>query len=168
MNDINHFKIPIYDFPVGINDDVETVQECRALQAMIPFAVVGREKVFFCENEHEYVHGREYPWGFVRIDDPDQSDFAALRSVLFGSHLTEFRELTHDRLYEKYRTEKLQLVGTRGAVPSSPGIDTNILLNGVTGSTHTLGDLVKDRELDDNSQLQRFQRDSDDKTPTMV
>jgi septin family protein len=41
------------------------------------------------------------------VEDTDHSDFVALRSVLFGSHLQELREITHEVLYEKYRTEKL-------------------------------------------------------------
>lgn len=41
------------------------------------------------------------------MEDTDHSDFVALRSVLFGSHLQELRDITHEVLYEKYRTEKL-------------------------------------------------------------
>ena len=55
----------------------------------------------------------------VRIEDPDHSDFVALRSVLFGSHLQELRDLTHEVLYEKYRTEKLEAENGGGEL--SPG-----------------------------------------------
>lgn len=41
------------------------------------------------------------------MEDTEHSDFIALRSVLFGSHLQELRDITHEVLYEKYRTEKL-------------------------------------------------------------
>lgn len=110
MADIQHFHIPIYYFPYDTSGSVddETVEECQALRDLVPFAIVGSNATFpDPSGSGVAVRGRKYPWGFVRVEDPEHSDFAALRSVLFGSHLQELRDLTHDVIYEKYRTEKL-------------------------------------------------------------
>lgn len=49
----------------------------------------------------------QYPWGIVEVDNPRHSDFLAIRSALLHSHLADLKEITHDFLYENYRTEKL-------------------------------------------------------------
>ena len=48
----------------------------------------------------------QYPWGTVEVDNPRHSDFLAIRSALLHSHLADLKEITHDFLYENYRTEK--------------------------------------------------------------
>lgn len=53
------------------------------------------------------IRARQYPWGIVEVDNPRHSDFARLRSALLNSHLSDLKEITHDFLYENYRTEKL-------------------------------------------------------------
>lgn len=120
MQDIRDYNIPIYYFPCE-PDDEEAVEECGALRDLVPFAIVGSNSLI--KDDEEYVRVREYPWGTVKgkqrtwihleffanslVEDTDHSDFVALRSVLFGSHLQELRDITHEVLYEKYRTEKL-------------------------------------------------------------
>lgn len=49
----------------------------------------------------------QYPWGTVEVDNPRHSDFLAIRSALLHSHLADLKEITHDFLYENYRTQKL-------------------------------------------------------------
>jgi cell division control protein 11 len=71
----------------------------------MPFAIVGSEETI--ELEGRTVRARQYPWGIVEIDDPRHSDFLAIRSALLHSHLADLKEITHDFLYENYRTEKL-------------------------------------------------------------
>lgn len=41
------------------------------------------------------------------MDNPRHSDFLAIRSALLHSHLADLKEITHDFLYENYRTEAL-------------------------------------------------------------
>jgi cell division control protein 11 len=107
MDDINHFNIPIYRFPyTGNDDDKEGKEQCEALREMLPFAIVGSNELY--EEGDHIVRARKYPWGMVKVEDPEISDFVPLRSVLFGSHLQELCDITHEVLYEKYRTEKLQ------------------------------------------------------------
>jgi cell division control protein 11 len=71
------------------------------------------------------VRARRYPWGIVEVDNPKHSDFGRLRSVLLNTHLTDLKEITHDFLYENYRTEKL----SRGVNASDAygGNDSSIL-----------------------------------------
>ncbi|ESK90861.1 septin [Moniliophthora roreri MCA 2997] len=106
MEDIQHYDIPIYNFPCDVEeDDEETIQENMELRALMPFAVIGSEEEL--EINGEFVRGRVYPWGVVEVDNPNHCDFARLKSALFSSHLHDLRSLTENILYEAYRTEKL-------------------------------------------------------------
>lgn len=106
MEDIEHYRIPVYNFPFDVEeDDEDTIEENSELRNLMPFAVVGSEDVF--EVSGRQIRARQYPWGLVEVDNPRHSDFLALRSALLHSHLTDLKEITDDFLYENYRTEKL-------------------------------------------------------------
>lgn len=106
MEDIEHYRIPVYNFPYDIEeDDEDTVEENAELRGLMPFAIVGSEEVV--EIGGRKVRARQYPWGVVEVDNPRHSDFLAIRSALLHSHLADLKEITHDFLYENYRTEKL-------------------------------------------------------------
>lgn len=106
MEDIEHYRIPVYNFPYDIEeDDEDTVEENAELRGLMPFAIVGSEEVV--EIGGREVRARQYPWGVVEVDNPRHSDFLAIRSALLHSHLADLKEITHDFLYENYRTEKL-------------------------------------------------------------
>jgi cell division control protein 11 len=100
MQDIEHYAIPVYNFPYDVEeDDDETIQDNSELRAMMPFALVGMGEEI--EIDGELVRARRYPWGIVEIDNPKHSDFGRLRSALLNTHLTDLKEITHDFLYEK-------------------------------------------------------------------
>ncbi|KAK6910493.1 hypothetical protein I203_104525 [Kwoniella mangroviensis CBS 8507] len=106
MEDIEYYNIPVYNFPYDAEeDDEETIADNSSLRALLPFAIVGSEEEIMIDGEP--IRGRRYPWGIVEVDNPDHSDFSRLRSALLMSHLTDLKEITHDFLYENYRTEKL-------------------------------------------------------------
>lgn len=106
MEDIEHYNIPVYNFPYDVEeDDEETIVDNSELRALLPFAIVGSEEEI--EVGGEMVRARQYPWGIVEVDNPKHSDFGRLRSALLNTHLTDLKEITHDFLYENYRTEKL-------------------------------------------------------------
>lgn len=106
MEDIEHYNIPVYNFPYDPEeDDEETIADNRELRSLLPFAIVGAEEEIMINGEA--IRGRRYPWGIVDVDNPEHSDFGRLRSAILGSHLTDLKEITHDFLYENYRTEKL-------------------------------------------------------------
>ncbi|KAL8902735.1 MAG: hypothetical protein Q9171_007610 [Xanthocarpia ochracea] len=117
MEDIEHYRIPVYNFPYDIEeDDEDTVEENSELRGLMPFAIVGAEEVI--EIGGRRVRARQYPWGVVEIDNPRHSDFLAIRSALLHSHLADLKEITHDFLYENYRTEKLSKSVDGGAAAS--------------------------------------------------
>jgi cell division control protein 11 len=140
MEDIEHYDVPIYNFPYDVeDDDEETVQDNSELRAMLPFAIVGSEEEI--EIEGEPVRARVYPWGIVEVDNPKHSDFSRLRTALLmwvflaglvlpdadgrrSTHLADLKSLTHDVLYETYRTEKLsRTVHADGSVFPLPSVD---------------------------------------------
>ncbi|OMJ09967.1 Cell division control protein 3, partial [Smittium culicis] len=59
------------------------------------------------DADNRAVRARNYPWGYVEVDNEDHSDFDRLRYVLLNSHIGDLREITHNVIYENYRTEKL-------------------------------------------------------------
>jgi cell division control protein 11 len=118
MEDIEHYRIPVYNFPYDIEeDDEDTVEENAELRGLMPFAIVGSEDII--EIGGRKVRARQYPWGVVEVDNPRHSDFLAIRSALLHSHLADLKEIVHDFLYENYRTEKLSksVDGSGGYVP---------------------------------------------------
>ncbi|KAK4461243.1 Septin-domain-containing protein [Cladorrhinum samala] len=120
MEDIEHYRIPVYNFPYDIEeDDEDTVEENAELRGLMPFAIVGSEDVI--EINGRQVRARQYPWGVVEIDNPRHSDFLAIRSALLHSHLADLKEITHDFLYENYRTEKLSK-----SVEGGAGVDSSM------------------------------------------
>ena len=45
MEDIEHYRIPVYNFPYDIEeDDEDTVEENAELRGLMPFAIVGSEE----------------------------------------------------------------------------------------------------------------------------
>ncbi|KAJ6604389.1 septin [Mycena vulgaris] len=128
MEDIEHYDIPVYNFPYDVEeDDEDTIQDNSELRSLLPFAIIGSEEEI--ELDGQLVRARIYPWGIAEVDNPKHSDFSRLRSALLKyvafysvlpRILADLKSLTHDVLYETYRTEKL----SRGA---SDAQDTSIL-----------------------------------------
>ncbi|KAJ3019405.1 hypothetical protein HKX48_002104 [Thoreauomyces humboldtii] len=106
MEDIAYYKIPIYNFPYDDEeDDDETIEENNELRALLPFSIVGSEDEVVLNGRR--LRCRQYPWGLVEVDNARHCDFSKLRYMLLSSHLQDLKEITHDFLYEQYRTEKL-------------------------------------------------------------
>jgi len=132
MEDIEHYRIPVYNFPYDIEeDDEDTVEENAELRGLMPFAIVGSED--FVEIDDRKVRARQYPWGVVEVENPRHSDFLAIRSALLHSHLADLKEITHDFLYENYRTEKLSksVDGASPYVSSYPRASITLLTNSI-------------------------------------
>lgn len=107
MEDIDHFNLPIYNFPFDEQDiSEEDYQTNIYLRGALPFAVVGSNEVYELEND-VFIRGRRYPWGMLDVEDPSISDFVTLRNTLLLSHLHDLKDYTHEILYERYRTEAL-------------------------------------------------------------
>lgn len=117
--DIEKFNVPIFQFDNYLNEydedeDYELIQECKFLSRLQPFAIISSEDDYEVKDinngETKTIKGRKYPWGLVDINNPQYSDFPILKSVILGSHLQDLKDLTHDFLYETYRTERLTKV----------------------------------------------------------
>ncbi|KAI0762821.1 GTP binding protein [Fomes fomentarius] len=106
MEDIEYYDIPVYNFPYDVEeDDEETIQDNSELRSLMPFSIIGSEEEI--EIDGEPVRARIYPWGVAEVDNPKHCDFSRLRGALLNTHLADLKALTHDLLYETYRTEKL-------------------------------------------------------------
>ncbi|KAF2862100.1 septin spn3 [Piedraia hortae CBS 480.64] len=126
MEDIEHYRIPVYNFPYDIEeDDEDTVDENAELRGLMPFAIVGSEDIV--EIDGHRIRARQYPWGIVEVDNPRHSDFLAIRSALLHSHLADLKEITHDFLYENYRTEKLSKSVAADPMSSAGGQESESL-----------------------------------------
>ncbi len=115
MEDIEHYDIPIYNFPYDVEeDDEETIEDNSELRALLPFAIIGSQVE--TEVSGQTVRARVYPWGTAEVDNPKHSDFSKLRSALLkyviwfnililnlkcfcSTHLTDLKSLIHDVLY---------------------------------------------------------------------
>ena len=114
MEDIEYYGIPVYNFPYDVEeDDEEMIADNSELRGLMPFAIIGSEEEVVVNGEP--VRARTYPWGIVEVDNPRHSDFARLRCALLNTHLTDLKEITHDFLYENYRTQKVSGREQRGA-----------------------------------------------------
>lgn len=110
MEDLQFYKIPIFDFMNSYNDmdgeyaDPELSQMGRTLAESIPFAITSSTSfttdgtpLYRCSLAH----------GIVDVLNPDHSNFQLLRDTLLETHLSDFKDSTRDNLYESYRTAKL-------------------------------------------------------------
>lgn len=81
MEDIEHYDIPIYNFPYDVEeDDEETIEDNSELRSLLPFAIIGSEVE--ADVNGQAVRARVYPWGTAEVDNPKHSDFSKLRSAL--------------------------------------------------------------------------------------
>lgn len=117
--DIERFNVPVFQFDnfmdeYDADEDYDLIQECKYLTKLQPFAVVASEQNFEIKDintgERKTIKARQYPWGLVDINNTKYSDFQILKSVILCSHLQDLKDLTHDFLYETYRTERLSKV----------------------------------------------------------
>lgn len=100
--DLEKYDVNIYNFPYDrMHDDIEVVKEHQFLSSLQPFAITCSDNFPNCE--------REYPWG--KVSTNDILDLSILKKVLFGSHLHEFKDITENVLYEKYRCARLIKIG---------------------------------------------------------
>ena len=110
MSEIAFFEIPIYDFPIDPEqDDADVKEENEELRRMLPFSVIGSESEINVGGGRS-VRCRSYPFGIVEVDNPQHCDFSSLRYCLLNSHLQDLKEITHDVLYEQFRTERLSAI----------------------------------------------------------
>lgn len=109
IQDIERFKIPVFQFQADESEtDPEVIEESNYLSQLQPFAIITSDIEATIDNKKTRI--RKYPWGTIDINDTNFSDFPILKSVILGSQLQDLKDITHDFLYEAYRTEKLSSV----------------------------------------------------------
>lgn len=158
--DIERFNVPIFQFDNYMeeydeDDDYELIEECKFLSRLQPFAIIASEQNFEIKDtttgETKTIKARQYPWGLVDVNNPKYSDFPILKSVLLGSHLLDLKEITHDFLYETYRTERLSKV-----TGSSDDFDSESAVNAENGhsilaTAPSLSNLAQLTEVNDSA-----------------
>lgn len=104
--EIEENDIEIYQFPDCDSDEDEDFQaQDRTLKNSVPFAIVAGTHTMDVNGKK--VRGRQYPWGFVEVDNLNHSDFALLRRFIIQTHMQDLKDVTHDVHYENYRVKCL-------------------------------------------------------------
>lgn len=105
LQELEKNQIQIYTMPECDDDeDAEYKEQCSQLKEAVPFAVIGSESIL--EVRSRKIRGRQYPWGVVEIENPDQCDFVKLRMMLI-THMQDLQEVTQEIHYENFRSEKM-------------------------------------------------------------
>lgn len=84
----------------------------------LPFSLINSNSLQTLENGR-CIRGRDFPWGFVELEDDSLCDFNLLRKILMSDHMLEFI-LSTELHYENFRlsflksilTDKLNLITT--------------------------------------------------------
>lgn len=106
---INYYKFNEYEYEQDYIDD-EIVAYNKYLNLLIPFAVIGANTYRETNDEEDLLKLRVLNPAHskpINIELPEFNDFTILKNVLLITHLNEFKDLTHDVIYENYRTEAL-------------------------------------------------------------
>jgi cell division control protein 11 len=119
VEDIDHYNIPIYHFPSDSDSDEESTTQNNSLRSLLPFAIIGSTNLIKVKGKSVLV--REYPWGYVDVENTQYSDLPVLKQVLLETHLNDLKETTSVFLYESYRTEKLSR--DLPSASTSPSVD---------------------------------------------
>lgn len=126
--EINYYRFNEYEYEKDYIDD-EIIEYNKYLNSLLPFAIIGANEYKKNPN-HSGLKNGETPHNDeedeeddaddiiklrvlnkdlkpINIDNPDINDFTILKNVLLITHLNEFKDITHDQIYENYRTEAL-------------------------------------------------------------
>ena len=106
---INFYKFNEYEYESDYIDD-EIIEYNKYLNSLVPFAVIGANEYQESPDEEELLKLRilsPVNTKPINVENVDVNDFTILKNVLLITHLNEFKELTHDLIYENYRTEAL-------------------------------------------------------------
>lgn len=158
--DIERFNVPVFQFDNFLDEydedeDYDLIQECKFLTSVQPFAIISSEQDFEIKDtqtgETKTIKARQYPWGLVDVNNPKYSDFPILKSVLLGSHLQDLKDLTHDFLYETYRTERLSKVTGKGDEEEESFHDTSDALQNMLTTVPSMSNLAQLTEINDTT-----------------
>ncbi|KAJ8966719.1 hypothetical protein NQ317_011765 [Molorchus minor] len=78
LDDIKRHNIRIFEFDDLLKEDDE-YELHRTLRDKVPFAVASSNTVV--EVDGRNIRGRQYPWGFIEVENLEHCDFKALRKM---------------------------------------------------------------------------------------
>lgn len=107
--EINYYKFNEYEYEQDYIDD-EIVAYNKYLNLMVPFAIIGANTYQEAKDDDDMIKLRVLNPAYavpINVELPEFNDFTILKNVLLITHLNEFKEITHDVIYENYRTEAL-------------------------------------------------------------
>ncbi|OBA23815.1 Septin [Metschnikowia bicuspidata var. bicuspidata NRRL YB-4993] len=108
-HNIHYYKFNEYEYEQDYMDD-EIVEYNKYLNLLVPFAVIGANSLEALADDDDPVKLRVLNPAYavpINVELPEFNDFTILKNVLLITHLNEFKEITHDVIYENYRTEAL-------------------------------------------------------------
>lgn len=107
---INYYRFNEYEYEEDYIDD-EIIEYNKYLNLLLPFAIIGANTFRqLPEDEDDMLKLRVLNPDYalpINVELPEFNDFTILKNVLLITHLNEFKEITHDVIYENYRTEAL-------------------------------------------------------------
>jgi len=171
--EIEENDIEIYQFPDCDSDEDEDFQDQdRTLRNSIPFAVVSATHVL--EVGGKKIRCRQYPWGFVEVDNPEHSDFALLRRFIVQTHMQDLKDVTHDVHYENYRVQclsdltQLQQHGGSGRLAQIAAAKSTEVLESPSGRSKLKRDSFLGGKMDDrNRSTEQLLQEKDDEIQKM-
>lgn len=137
---VNYYKFNEYEHELDYIDD-EIIEYNKYLNLLIPFSVIGanvfQEQKTGDEEDDDILKLRVLNTQYLKpinVENPEINDFTILKNVLLITHLNEFKELTHDVMYENYRTEALsgkqfRYISNASGVAGENGTDEHPLGN---------------------------------------
>lgn len=167
---INYYKFNEYEYEDDYIDE-EIIEYNKYLNSLAPFSIIGANK--FQENPNDEddllklrvlnpIHSKP-----INVEHPDYNDFTVLKNVLLITHLNEFKDITHESIYENYRTEALSgkqfqyISGEKNGSSEAP--DTSVIdSNGETSSVPATGSesnyLMKEEQIKlEEERLRKFE-----------
>lgn len=107
---INYYKFNEYDYEADYVDE-EIREYNKYLNSLVPFSIIGANS--YQESlsvDEDLLKLRVLDASYltpINIEQPEYNDFIILKNVLLITHLNEFKDITHDSIYEAYRTRAL-------------------------------------------------------------
>lgn len=171
--EIEENDIEIYQFPDCDSDEDEDFQDQdRELKTSIPFAIVSATHVL--EVGGRKIRCRQYPWGFVEVDNPEHSDFALLRRFIVQTHMQDLKDVTHDVHYENYRVQclsdltQLQQHGGSGRLAQIAAAQSTEVLESPSGRNKLKRESFAGGKLDERNQsTEQLLQEKDDEIRKM-
>lgn len=177
---INFYRFNEYEYEEDYIDD-EIIEYNKYLNSLIPFSIIGANT--YQENQddegEDLLKLRVLDPSYLKpinVEMPECNDFTILKNVLLITHLNEFKERTHDSIYEDYRTEALsgkqfQYINkdnasahengdleSFGSKVQSPRTDSPYTENGRNGNNEESNYLMKEEQIKlEEERLKKFE-----------